>query len=85
MAAEGEDAPSLAAGGRPPHRALVARGLRVARGGKDVLRGVDLEARAGEVLGVLGPSGAGKSTLFRALVGEDPPDAGHGLDRGART
>jgi lipopolysaccharide export system ATP-binding protein len=55
---------------------LVARGLRVARGGKAVLRGVDLEARAGEVLGVLGPSGAGKSTLFRALVGEDPPDEG---------
>jgi lipopolysaccharide export system ATP-binding protein len=49
----------------------------VARGGKAVLRGVDLEARAGEVLGVLGPSGAGKSTLFRALVGEDPPDEGN--------
>ncbi len=56
--------------------ALVARGLRVSRGGKALLRGVDLEARAGEVLGVLGPSGAGKSTLFRALVGEDPPDDG---------
>jgi lipopolysaccharide export system ATP-binding protein len=55
---------------------LRARGLRVARGGKAVLRGVDLDARAGEVLGVLGPSGAGKSTLFRALVGEDPPDEG---------
>jgi lipopolysaccharide export system ATP-binding protein len=55
---------------------LSARGLRVAHGGKAVLRGVDLEARAGEVLGVLGPSGAGKSTLFRALVGEDPPDEG---------
>jgi lipopolysaccharide export system ATP-binding protein len=41
-----------------------------------VLRGVDLEAAAGQVLGVLGPSGAGKSTLFRALVGETPPDAG---------
>ncbi len=48
----------------------------MARGGKAVLRGVDIEARAGEVLGVLGPSGAGKSTLFRALVGEDPPDEG---------
>jgi lipopolysaccharide export system ATP-binding protein len=55
---------------------LVARGLRVARGGKAILRGVDLEARGGEVVGVLGPSGAGKSTLFRALVGESPPDQG---------
>jgi len=55
---------------------LEARGLHVALGGHAVLRGVDLEARAGEVLGVLGPSGAGKSTLFRALVGEARPDAG---------
>jgi lipopolysaccharide export system ATP-binding protein len=78
LAAEGEDAPSLAPERShvPGPATLVARGLRVARGGKDVLRGVDLEARAGEVLGVLGPSGAGKSTLFRALVGEDPPDHG---------
>ena len=55
---------------------LAARGLRVVRGGKAILRGVDLEARTGEVVGVLGPSGAGKSTLFRALVGESPPAAG---------
>ena len=55
---------------------LVAAGIRVARGGKVILRGVDLRARAGDVVGVLGPSGAGKSTLFRALVGEHPPDAG---------
>jgi lipopolysaccharide export system ATP-binding protein len=55
---------------------IVARSLRVTRGGKTILRGVDIEARAGEVLGVLGPSGAGKSTLFRALVGEEPPDQG---------
>jgi lipopolysaccharide export system ATP-binding protein len=55
---------------------LVARRLRVRRGGKEILRGIDVEAHAGEVLGVLGPSGAGKSTLFRALVGEAPPDEG---------
>jgi lipopolysaccharide export system ATP-binding protein len=55
---------------------LVARGLRVTRGGKAILRGVDVEARLGEVIGILGPSGAGKSTLFRALVGEAPPDEG---------
>jgi lipopolysaccharide export system ATP-binding protein len=55
---------------------IAARGLRVSLGGQAVLRGVDLEARAGEVVGVLGPSGAGKSTLFRALVGEAPPEAG---------
>ena len=41
-----------------------------------MLRGVDLTAHAGEILGVLGPSGAGKSTLFAALVGEVAPDQG---------
>jgi lipopolysaccharide export system ATP-binding protein len=55
---------------------LAARGLRVVRGGKAILRGVDIEARAGQILGVLGPSGAGKSTLFRVLVGETAPDDG---------
>ncbi|HEY1695901.1 MAG TPA: ATP-binding cassette domain-containing protein [Polyangiaceae bacterium] len=55
--------------------AIAARGLRVVRAGKEILRGVELEALGGEVVGVLGPSGAGKSTLFRALVGEAPADA----------
>jgi lipopolysaccharide export system ATP-binding protein len=55
---------------------MAARGLRVARGGKAILRGVDLETHSGQVLGVLGPSGAGKSTLFRALVGEALPASG---------
>jgi lipopolysaccharide export system ATP-binding protein len=55
---------------------LKVQGLRVTRGGKAIVRGVDLEARAGEVVGLLGPSGAGKSTFFRAVVGELPADAG---------
>jgi lipopolysaccharide export system ATP-binding protein len=56
--------------------ALAASGLRITRGGRHLVDGVDLEVRAGEVLGVLGPSGAGKSTLFRALTGETPADKG---------
>jgi lipopolysaccharide export system ATP-binding protein len=67
--------PQLPAGAPSP-AILTARRLRVTRGGKEILRGVDVEAHAGEVVGVLGPSGAGKSTLFRALVGETPPDEG---------
>ncbi len=57
----------------PPREAgacLRVEGLRVVRGGKAIVRGVSLEARAGEVLGLLGPSGAGKSTFFRAVAGE---------------
>ncbi len=55
---------------------LSAEGVHVVRGGKAILRGVDLEARRGEVVGVLGPSGAGKSTLFGVLVGETQADRG---------
>ncbi len=55
---------------------LEGRGLRVVRGGKVILRDVDVSARPGEVLGLLGPSGAGKSTLFRALVGEIALESG---------
>ncbi|MBX3230077.1 MAG: ABC transporter ATP-binding protein [Labilithrix sp.] len=56
--------------------AIAGIAVKVARGTKTILRGVDLSARSGEVLGVLGPSGAGKSTLFRALVGESSVASG---------
>jgi ABC-2 type transport system ATP-binding protein len=49
--------------------AVRVRGLRVVRGRRSVLDGVDLDLRAGQVTGLLGPSGCGKSTLLRALVG----------------
>ncbi|HKX94773.1 MAG TPA: ATP-binding cassette domain-containing protein, partial [Methylibium sp.] len=38
-------------------------------GGSHILRGVDFEARAGEVTVVLGRNGVGKTTLLRTLVG----------------
>ena len=55
---------------------LEAKGMRVERGGKVLLRDVDVTANAGEIVGVLGPSGAGKSTLFRSLMGDLAPDGG---------
>jgi ABC-2 type transport system ATP-binding protein len=49
--------------------AISISGLTVARGGRPVLHGIDLEIEAGRVTGLLGPSGSGKSTLIRAVVG----------------
>ncbi len=53
------------------------------RGGvREVLRGVNLEVRPGERVGILGRNGAGKSTLIRLLGGTEQPSAGsvqHGM------
>lgn len=48
---------------------LTVSGLTVAVGGIEVLHGIDLEVRSGEVHAVMGPNGAGKSTLGHALMG----------------
>ena len=44
-------------------------GLRVVRGGTEVLHDLTFSVRPGEVAGLLGPSGCGKTTLMRAIVG----------------
>ncbi len=55
---------------------LVARGLRVVRGGRPIVDGLDLAVHPGEIVGLLGPNGAGKSTTFGVLAGDVRPDAG---------
>jgi ABC-type multidrug transport system fused ATPase/permease subunit len=53
--------------------------LAIVRGGRVVLRGIDLAVGAGEVTAVVGPSGAGKSSLLRCLVRLDEPGGGRVL------
>ena len=48
---------------------LKIEGLRVQVAGKEVLRGLDLQMRSGEVHVIMGPNGSGKSTLAHALAG----------------
>ena len=48
----------------------------------DVLRGVDLDIRKGEIVAVIGKSGVGKSTLLHILGTLDRPDKGNVLFRG---
>jgi phospholipid/cholesterol/gamma-HCH transport system ATP-binding protein len=51
-------------------------GLRLERGGRAILRDIDLMVPQGSVTAILGPSGCGKSTLLSAVTGELVPAAG---------
>ena len=59
---------------RPPM--LEVRGLAVAYGGIEAVKGIDLTVRAGELVTLIGANGAGKTTTLKALAGMLKPRAG---------
>lgn len=63
---------------------LEVRGLRAGYGAVEVLRGIDLQVKAGEIIAVLGSNGVGKTTLNKVLSGVLPLSAGEVSFEGRR-
>lgn len=55
---------------------LIVRDLHLTRGNRAILKGVNLDARAGEMVALMGRSGSGKTTILRVIAGLDTPDSG---------
>jgi lipopolysaccharide export system ATP-binding protein len=64
------------------HFLLDTHGLVKIYDGRTVVNGVDINVRAGEIVGLLGPNGAGKTTSFYMIVGLVPPNGGQVLFNG---
>ena len=56
--------------------AVAVRDLRKSFGSLEVLKGISLEAREGDVISILGASGSGKSTMLRCINMLEVPDSG---------
>ncbi|WP_206996453.1 amino acid ABC transporter permease/ATP-binding protein [Trinickia mobilis] len=70
------NAASATGDARSDARALEAVGVRKRYGHHEVLKGIDLNVRAGEVVSIIGPSGSGKTSLIRTLNGLETLDDG---------
>jgi len=71
MAAAGKRA-AVAAAGSTAAPVLSVRGLKVAYGGIQAVKGVDIDVAAGELVSLIGANGAGKTTTLKAITGMLP-------------
>ncbi|MBK9088861.1 MAG: amino acid ABC transporter ATP-binding protein [Holophagales bacterium] len=55
---------------------LTIAGLRLSRGAREILKGVYLTARRGEIVALMGLSGGGKTTVLRSIAALEPFDEG---------
>lgn len=76
MATTTADAPEQLSAAATVRLEGVGRTFDTPEGPRPVLRGVDLEILAGEIVAIIGASGCGKSTLLRHVIGLDRPDEG---------
>lgn len=66
--------PATSVAGAPV--ALSCAGIERSFGGLRALKGVSLDVRQGEILGLVGPNGSGKTTMVNVITGFYPPNAG---------
>ena len=57
---------------------MILRAENIAKNysGRQVVKGISLEVKQGEIIGLLGPNGAGKTTSFYMIVGMIKPNSG---------
>jgi putative ABC transport system ATP-binding protein len=63
---------------------IVTTGITKSFGQTNVLHGIDLEIKKGEILAIMGPSGSGKSTLLHSIAAIISPDKGEVIFDGKR-
>jgi len=61
---------------RPDEDFIVCRDVRKSYGDREILRGIDITIKPGEVVALMGPSGSGKSTFLRLINHLEPMDDG---------